>query len=138
MKFLIDSSAWIEYLEGSFEGEKVRNFLMKDDIYSLNLIIAEVVSKVKRNNRDFNLAYKIISSNSKIIQITPDIAKDAGVLHADMKKKTRNFGMVDSIILIAARKLNAKVLTGDKHFRGFKEAVLIWFLFQHSPYSPHA
>lgn len=125
MKVLIDSSAWIEYLEGSSAGKKVSDILKTDDTYSLNLIIAEVISKVKRSNKDANLAYRIISSNSKILTITPEIAKNAGLLHADIKKKIKRFGLIDSLILISARNLKAKILTGDGHFKGFKETIFI-------------
>ena len=62
-------------------------------------------------------------SNSTIVGLTPEIAKEAGVSHADIKKKVRNFGLVDAIILVSARKLKAKIVTGDKHFKGFKETV---------------
>ena len=125
MKILVDSSAWIEYLEGSEAGERVSQILKNEEIYSINLIIAEVVSKIKRNNQDFNLAYKIISSNSMVFDLNPRIAKEAGLIHAEIKKKVRNFGLIDAIILSSAKKLNAKILTNDTHFEGFKETILI-------------
>ena len=125
MNYLIDSSAWIEYLEGSKEGEKVSEFLKKGEIFSLSLIIAEVISKVKRMEKDFNLAYKIISSNSKVLEINPQIAKESGLLHAEIKKNKANFGLIDAIILVSTRKLKANLVTQDNHFKGFKEAILI-------------
>ena len=64
-------------------------------------------------------------NNSKVVGLTPEIAMNAGLLHADMKKKIRNFGLADSIILATARKLRAKVVTGDSHFKGFKETVFL-------------
>ena len=42
-----------------------------------------------------------------------------------MKKKIRDFGLIDAIILTTARKLKAKVVTGDPHFKKFKEVVFI-------------
>lgn len=33
--------------------------------------------------------------------------------------------MADAFVLLTARKLGAKVVTSDPHFKGFKEAVLI-------------
>ena len=57
MTFLLDSSAWIEYFEGSPQGEKVWKILKKEKVHSLNLIIAEVISKFKRKGMDFNQAY---------------------------------------------------------------------------------
>ena len=123
---LLDTSAWIEYLEGSKLGEKVRAIILnQEEVMSLNITISEVVSKIKRKGGNTELAFNIINSNSKIISITPEIAKKAGLLHAETRKEIPNFGLVDSILLILARDLGAKILTGDEHFRKFKEAVFI-------------
>jgi predicted nucleic acid-binding protein len=125
MNYLIDSSAWIEYLEGSGGGERVSKFLKEGEIFSLSLNIAEVISKVKRSGKDFNLAYKVITSNSKVLEISPQIAKESGLLHAEIKKNKANFGLIDAIILISTRMLKANLVTQDNHFKGFKEAILI-------------
>ncbi len=126
MKYIVDSYAWIEYLGGSPAGQKVREIIGADnEIYSLNLSVAEVVSRIKRLNENADLAYEAIISNSKIIDIDVELAKEAGLLHAETRKKIKDFGLVDVLILVSARKLKAKILTGDPHFKGFKEAVFI-------------
>lgn len=126
MKYLIDSYAWIEYIDGSSAGEKVRKILVgNNEIYSLNLIISEVVSRTQRKKMSVETAYNAIILNSKTVQITPEIAKETGIFHANIKNKMRDFGLVDSFIYVIAKKLNAKILTGDEHFRKFKEAVMI-------------
>lgn len=126
MKYLVDSYAWIEYLDGSFAGEKVMKILKGgNEIYSLNLVISEVVSRVKRKKGNFELAYNSIVSNSKIVEMTPEIAKESGLFHSEIRNKIKDFGLVDSIVFVISKKLNAKILTGDEHFRKFKEAVMI-------------
>jgi len=62
---------------------------------------------------------------SRVTEITPELGKKAGILHAELKEKMKNFGLVDALILTFAKELNAKVVTGDEHFKGFKEAVFI-------------
>ena len=101
------------------------SLLKEGEIFSLSLIIAEVISKIKRSGKDFNLAYKIITSNSKVLEISPQIAKESGLLHAEIKKNKANFGLIDAIILVSARMLKANLVTQDGHFKGFKEAILI-------------
>ncbi|MBU0761032.1 MAG: PIN domain-containing protein [Nanoarchaeota archaeon] len=124
MRYIIDSSAWIDYLEGGQLGEKVRKLILGDnEILSLNLIVAEVISYIKRKESNAELAYNAITTNSKIIEISPDVAKRAGLFHAEIRKKVKNFGLVDAVILMAARDKGAKILTGDAHFKNFKEAV---------------
>lgn len=126
MKYVIDSYAWIEYLDGSVAGERVKKILENEnEIFSLNLTISEVVSRVKRKRGDVDIAYAAINSISKVAEVTPEIAKKAGEFHAEIRKKTKDFGLVDALILILAREINAKIVTGDEHFRGFKEAVFI-------------
>ena len=126
MKYIIDSYAWIEYLNGSILGEKVKKILEgNNEVFSLNLTISEVISRVKRKGGNIEIVYAAITSNSKVVEITPKIAKKAGEFHAEIRKKIKDFGLADSLILMLARELNAKIVTGDEHFRKFKEAFFI-------------
>ena len=126
MKYIIDAFAWIEYLEGGIKGKKVYEILNSDsENYTLLITIAEVVSKVKRKSLNHKLAYESMIKNTKIFDITPRIAKEAGILHAEYRRKMPQFGIVDALLVIAAKHLGAKVLTGDAHFKSFKEAVII-------------
>ena len=127
MKYVIDSWAWVEYLIGSDYGEKAKQIIenKENEILTCILSIAEITSMTKRENRDSDSAYKAILSLSKIYNIDNDLAKEAGLLHAEIKKKIKDFGLIDSFILSVAKRIKAKVVTGDEHFRTIKEAVLI-------------
>ena len=127
MKIVLDTYAWIEFFNGSEAGKKVGNILnsKENEIFTSIITIAEMSSKLKRENLDAEKGYEIITNSSKIYFMNPELAKEAGLLHAEMKKKIKDFGMIDSIILSTARKLGAKIVTGDPHFKGFKEAILI-------------
>jgi len=127
MKYIIDSYSWIEYLEGSKLGEKVREVIINEnnEIFSLNLCIAEVVSKAKRKNLNVETAFNAVNVNSKVAEVTPEIAKKAGLFHAEIRSEVKDFGLVDAIILMLARELNAKILTGDSHFKNYKEAIFM-------------
>ena len=126
MKYLIDTSAWIEYLEGSVSGEEVNKILKKEnEIYTISLIIAEIVSKIKRKKGNIDLAYDCIIKNSKVFEVTPKISKRIGVLHAEIRKKIPNFSLADASIICSAEAIQAKLLTKDTHFKGFKNVVLI-------------
>jgi|SRR3989344_3029769 len=125
MKYLVDSSVWIDYLEGNSKGEKFTNFLEDSELYALPLNIAEVVSKVKRKKGNFEIAYSSIVSNAQIFEVTPRMAKEAGLLHAQIKGEIPNFSLADAIVIVAAKTISAKILTTDEHFKRFKEAVLL-------------
>ncbi len=127
MKYVIDAHGWIEYFMGSDKGDKVRKILESDEneIFTSIITIAEVVSITKRENRDAEQKYIDMLSLSKIYGIIPEFAKEAGILHAEIRKRVKDFGMADSVALLTARKLGAKIVTGDPHFKGVKEAILL-------------
>jgi predicted nucleic acid-binding protein len=125
MKYIIDSSAWIEYLSGSKAGEKVNKIIKKEEIYVISIIISEVISYVKRKKGNVETAYESIIKNAKIMEITPRIAKEAGLLHAEMKEKEIDFPFADSLILCSAKENQTKIITTDNHFKSFKESILI-------------
>lgn len=127
-KYVVDSWAWIEYLIGSEFGKKLNEVLDKlssSEIYTCSISLAEVISKVAREERDVEAAYSILLSNSQIININEELSKNAGLLHYEMRKTLKDFGLADAYVLATARMLKAMVLTGDMHFKGVKEAVLI-------------
>ena len=66
-----------------------------------------------------------MSTLSSIIVINKEISILAGHIHFEAKKKNKDFGMLDAFVAATARKIGAKILTGDTDFRGFKEAVFI-------------
>ena len=126
MKYVIDTSAWIEYLNGSKGGESVNKTLRdENEIYVISLIISEVISKVKRKGGNVDLAYDCIIKNSRIFDITPKISKKIGILHAQIKNKLPSFSLADASIVCSAETIGAKIITKDTHFKGFKEAILI-------------
>jgi len=124
---VVDAWAWVEYLIGSEFGTKLKEVLDEDssEVYTCAITLAEVISKVAREGRDVEAAYTMLLSNSQVINVNEELSKHAGLLHCDMRRSLKDFGLADAYVLATARKLKAKVLTGDMHFKGVKEAVLI-------------
>jgi len=125
-RYIVDSWAWIEYLEGSSAGEKVRERLLdeRNEIFTHVVSLAEIVSRVRVREKDVDAAWSAITTNSKVFALDED-SKDAGLLHAKMRSKGSSFGLADAFVLSAARKLGAKVLTGDPDFANIEDAVLL-------------
>ena len=126
MKYIVDAHSWIEYLNGSSSGEKLNKILNEDnEIYVLPITIAEVIGKIKSANGNVETAYSAIIKNAKIQESTPKMAKDAGLLYIETRKKIPSFGMVDSLIVSTAKSIGAKFITGDYYFKSFKEAIVL-------------
>lgn len=126
MKYFIDSSAWIEYFNGSSIGEKVSEIISsEEEIFILSINIGEVISFLRRENKNFHIAYESMIKRAKIFDITPRIAKDSGIMHAEKRTIGSSFSLADSLIINSAKSIQAHVLTKDNHFKDFKEAIII-------------
>ena len=125
-KYVIDAYAWIEYLDGSTKGKKVAALLENnDETYTCALTLGEVVSKVARMGKDAKIAYDVLISNSQILSVDEEISLQAGLVHYEMRKTSKDFGLADAYILATARKLKSKIVTGDPHFKGLKDAIMV-------------
>lgn len=126
-KYIVDAWAWIEYFKGSEYGAKL-NDIIEDpttDIYTCAITVAEITSKTARESRDVEAAYNMLLSNSQIIKLDEQISKQAGIFHYKMRQTIKDFGIADAFILAAADKFEAKIITGNPHFKGLKNAIMI-------------
>ncbi|MDI6640044.1 MAG: PIN domain-containing protein [Methanocellales archaeon] len=125
-RYVIDAYAWVEYLDGSRSGEKVKAILQgENEIYTCAVTVAEVASKVCRREMDVNTALEAISTLSKIIEVDFNLAKASGISHAKMREKIMDFGLADSFVLESAKRIEGKIVTGDEHFRDTEGVVFV-------------
>ena len=126
-KYVIDSWAWIEYLEGSKSGLKVKDLILDqaNEIFTHAVSAAEIISKAKRRGKDVEAIWQAINSNSKLVSFGADESKEVGLVHAEIKSKNKNFGLADSFVLTLAKKLNAKVITGDPDFKNIMGVMMV-------------
>jgi len=124
-KYVIDSYAWIEYFRGSKAGERAKGIIEGEDTLTPTLVLAELSDKYLREKQDVNEDLFFIKSKSQILPLDEETAVAAGRLNVSMKKEVDGWGMADSIVLATARAHNAKVVTGDEHFRKLQETIMI-------------
>jgi len=125
-RLVIDSWAWIEYMDGSGPGRKVDLALTKNsEAWTSVITIAEVVSKYRRKGLDETPILEAISTLSRAGSVGSEDAKEAGRIQSEARRTSPNFSLADAFVLQLARKVGGKVLTGDPGFRGIKEAEFI-------------
>ena len=66
-----------------------------------------------------------IKASTLIVELTAEIARATGEIDVERRKNVKGWGLADPIILATARKENAKVVTGDKHFADLKDEVIL-------------
>ena len=126
-RFVVDAYAWIEYFEGSEKGKKFSEIIEdnSNELFTSSATSSEVISKFLRVKKDVKIALTAIDTLSTIAVINQELGIEAGFIHYEAKKKNKEFGMLDAFVAATAKKLGAKILTGDPHFKGFKEVVMM-------------
>jgi predicted nucleic acid-binding protein len=116
-----------EYFSGSEKGKRVRDIVESDknEIFISIITIAEVVSFVKINKSNLEEVYGRLMNLAKIYNMDAQFTKECGILHADIRIKIKDFGMADCFVLLTARRLKARIITGDPHFKGFKDVLFL-------------
>ncbi len=91
-----------------------------------DISVAELKEKyMKEGWRYFDADLMFITSVATVIPVDKGIAILSGEINFERKKKVRDWGMSDSIVLATAKKASAKVVTGDPHFKDIKESIFI-------------
>ncbi len=125
-EYVIDSYAWVEYFRGGAKGLSARRYIEGGRAATAAITLAELREKYLREKWGFfQEDLNFIATRTSLVPIDRSIALLAGEINYSQKKVAKDWGMADSIILATARSGSAKVITGDPHFRGLPETVLI-------------
>lgn len=124
--FLVDSSAWVEYLKGTLTGVKIAKIIesRKNNCFYPNPVIAEVLSKTRRDNSDIKTAISGMKAFAKNLNETEREFINGGLIHAELKLKKSEISLADAIIIAASRKNNLKILTCDFHLKEFNSTYI--------------
>ena len=122
LQYILDTYAWIEYFIGSKKGAIVRNILENpyNRFTTLHSSVAELHEWCLKEGRDFEKLFGIIRVSSSIEPITLENWIEATSIKYEMRKKIKDFGLIDAIILAKQKEFKCRIITGDKHFEKLK------------------
>jgi len=131
-EYVIDAYSWIEYFRGTKAGEKAKLYIEEKTSATPTVVIAELSRKLLREviaGRETREGRKekldFVKVSTIVVDLTKEIAEYAGEIDVERKRKVRDWGLADSIILATARIAKAKVVTGDKHFSDLTGEVIM-------------
>lgn len=115
---LVDTSAWLEYFQGTSRGRSVRDVVDGGEIlYTTPIILAELTSKSIRTDGVAKAEERVRFVLERTVHLPMDDALgiEAGRIHADKKRDFSDFGLADAFIQAAANARGIKVLSFDPH-----------------------
>ncbi|MEM2676257.1 MAG: PIN domain-containing protein [Candidatus Bathyarchaeia archaeon] len=131
---VVDSYAWIEIFIGSSQGEKALEAIQEaEEAYTPDIVLAEIARKYMREGAKETLIQQRLKTIEETTEITPintQTAIESAKCYMQLTEKAKKEGLTapslfDAIILATAKTLNAKLITGDQHFKGLNQTIWI-------------
>ncbi len=121
---VMDTYAWIEYFLGTKKGEAVKGYF-NEDLITPSIILIEISCKSAKEKWNFKELLQFIKSKSNIKGMNEEVIEKIGKIYLEQRNKKSKFSMIDATIWAIAENLKAKIITGDEHFKDFKEVILL-------------
>jgi len=134
LRIVVDTYAWIELFIGSNKGEIVREAIAKaNEVFVPDIVLTEIARKYLREGESEEVVRQRIewvTDIARIVAIDENTAMLSGIVYMELVEKskvegTSKPGLADAIVLATTRTLEAKVVTGDKHFKGLNEVIWV-------------
>lgn len=131
---VIDSYAWIEIFIGSLQGEKAKETIQNaEEAYTPDIVLAEIARKYMHEGakeQAIRERLRTIEETSEITSIDKETAIESAKCYTQLTEKAKKENLktpslFDAIILATAKTLNAKLITGDQHFKNLNETIWI-------------
>ena len=131
MKYVLDSRFLIEYYYSQNpeikqkSNQKLRELIRTSNGIVPTIVICETIQLIfsREGKQKADMIYlSIVSSGMKIENLSPNIAKDAGIL----KSTYKHIPIGDCIIAASAINNQARILSDDPHFDLIKESKRTW------------
>jgi predicted nucleic acid-binding protein len=119
--WLIDSSAWLEYLTQDEDAAKFAPFIESGSATLVPTIVLYEVVKVLMRERGKVAADRFISEALRRVVVPLDEALALAAAHISNETK---LAMADAIVYATAQAHQAQLVTGDAAFRGLPSVVI--------------
>ncbi|MDE1865020.1 MAG: PIN domain-containing protein [Candidatus Micrarchaeota archaeon] len=122
---ILDTSAWVEFFEGTTKGEKVKDILEKDKCFTSMVSLAEITNWSLKYGRETAYFIDTMTKLSTILNIDKEIAVLAGRLNFERKKLNKKWGMLDSLIAATSIAYNLRLLAKDPDYDDLPNVVIL-------------
>lgn len=132
VKIVADAYAWIELFSGTSKGDFAKSKMEEaETVITPDTVLAEVARKYLREGVKEETTRRRLSTileASEPAYVDDDLAIEASEAYFQLEKKAKAEGLkkpslFDALVLATARRNNARMLTGDEHFKELPETL---------------
>lgn len=126
-KAIIDSSAWVEYFNGSAAGKQIARYIEhpRTAVLTSGVIVAEVCVNFLKSGKRVDDAVLAFSQLTELVPFDIQLGRQAATAYVWRRKTKPKFSLADATILAIARLQRVKIITCDRDFEGLPEALVI-------------
>lgn len=125
MVVVFDTFAWVDYFLDTKNAKTIENYLENEDVITPSIVLLELSYKANKENWDFKKCLSFIKVKSRILGFNETFVLRSGEIYNSVKKQVKGIGLADCIILTTAILNNAKVLTGNPHFKNIENVIFL-------------
>lgn len=125
MVVVFDTFAWVDYFLDTKNAKTIENYLENEDVITPSIVLLELSYKANKENWDFKKCLSFIKVKSRILGFNETFVLRFGEIYNSVKKQVKGIGLADCIILTTTILNNAKVLTGDPHFKNIENVIFL-------------
>ena len=134
MRIVVDSYAWIEIFLGSEKGDRARKIIVEaSEAYTPDVVLAEVARKYLREGFGEDVILKRLKAMTETTDVVPvgvELALESAKCYLELTDKAKMErtsvpSLFDALVLATARVLDARVVTGDEHFKNLSETLWV-------------
>ena len=126
---LVDTSTIIEIFRNPKTSDKLRHInehVRGEELYLLVVQLAELSDWCIENNVSPKERVEAVKKIANIVPLDEEICLEGSKVKAERRRSGyRDFGLLDGLVLAAARSLGEKLLTFDKDFSGEKDCIIL-------------
>jgi len=118
--YVVDSSAWLEYLSEDSKAAAFAHYLEGESVLLPAIVLCEVYKHLAKQ-RGRTVADRFVSQafHRRVVPLDETIALAAGNLAVEHRLNT-----ADAIVYATARICQAQLVTADTHFRGLPGVII--------------
>ena len=124
-KYVIDTSAWIEYFGMSTKGAKIKEIIETEEVATSIIGVAELAYFCEKEGHDAKKIIDFVSTHSAILSMSIQLAMQAAKIKKKMRERNGKFGLADAIHLSTASDENATLITTDNDFAGVENVMVV-------------
>jgi predicted nucleic acid-binding protein len=127
MKYLLDTFAWIELFMGTAKGKRAAQIIRDNpaELLVSEVTFAELTGWALREGHDAGLLLLFVRKQAQVIEPYTNFWVEAAGHKARLRPARKHFGLADALLLAIQEHTDATIVTGDPHFKGLKNVMLL-------------